>query len=344
MKRCLIVGLLGLGSAGVILLSLWAAGVLEAASPGVWPWTGNNHYYLHTCSERRQEEVLSFMAERKMLMLRVYLLSTENEGYSGDPECDQVPDIENPVGQWNPAMLVRLGHLLKRAEWYGIKIFLTVHDRWSLGCWRYDAYAVANALPRGQPQPQNGERACIDNNVAMFYSNASTRAAFKRRLRYVMSYVHPIFNRSLGTLKSIAMVEPQNEPQRGYVTPYDDSWLCEMARELKQWTIPVASGGGWESYYLPGFDPIASMASCPYLDWITPHVYLPSLKFRLSIEGLYGQLKGQKPMLVSEWSADSKEEFDKKLQVFRDLRLPWMYWSFGPFDPNWLWKGACCPF
>jgi len=52
-----------------------------------------------------------------------------------------VPDVEpDTVGVYNDTILERLDDLMQEASVRGIKLTVALHDRWSLGCWRSDAY------------------------------------------------------------------------------------------------------------------------------------------------------------------------------------------------------------
>lgn len=83
-------------------------------------------------------------------VLRIFILAsctTVSSTCQGANSCQTFPDVESPaVGAWNDTVLQRVDDLMLRATQYGVKLTIALHDRWSLGCWRYDACACSRLV------------------------------------------------------------------------------------------------------------------------------------------------------------------------------------------------------
>lgn len=76
-----------------------------------------------------------------------------------------VPDVEpDTVGVYNDTILERLDDLMQEVSARGIKLTVALHDRWSLGCWRSDAYQRKYNLTKVSWVATRGTR-CISVRV-----------------------------------------------------------------------------------------------------------------------------------------------------------------------------------
>ena len=200
-------------------------------------WAGINSYYLYACNATVRAEALNAVRAAGLRVLRVTMLSTAAKSERG-PACSTsaVPDVEpQSIGVWDDTILERVDDLMHECSIRGIKVSLSLHDRYSLGCTRSDAYAHAYNLTR-----------CSD--PTRFYSTG--RADFARRIAHVLSFKS---RHNTGTplgqwSDALFSVEAQNEAFGGAtIAAANEDWLCAMSAAVRASVHPrvlVTSGGG----------------------------------------------------------------------------------------------------
>lgn len=276
---------------------------------------GANSYYLWACDETYQKEAFAIMQLQKMEQVRIFLLSTRNEGYPG--ECDPLEDIENPVGVFQNQTIDRVNQFLALANTYGIKVIVALHDRWSLGCWRNDAYAVKYNITY---TPGCDETV---NNPSVFYTSPEARNDYKQRLLYLMAVKNPYMN---GTewrnLSVIHAFDVENEYQMGLSVFSNHAWLCEMATFLKSLTtISVTNGGGGFGLNIP-FS--SDVIGCAAIDLISVHDY-NQRPISDAAFVFYGTFK--KPVLLEEFGSTSVVDLAQHVQLAKSYGMNWLVWS-----------------
>lgn len=119
----------------VLGLLLYATASLAAPS-----FAGGNAFFLHTLQPSDQVAILDAMRACGMRVVRVFIQDIPaNLKGSGNRA---VPDVEYPVGIWNDAVLEAIDAVMPLVQARGMKMIIAMHDRYSLGCWSYDAYAT----------------------------------------------------------------------------------------------------------------------------------------------------------------------------------------------------------
>ena len=104
-------------------------------------WAGANFYYLWACNDTDITYYLDTMVSANMKVLRIFILHScteTTESCQGPNTCQPLLfDVEDPVGVWHDEVLERIDKLMWLCYLRDIKLTIALHDRWSLGCWRY---------------------------------------------------------------------------------------------------------------------------------------------------------------------------------------------------------------
>lgn len=107
---------------------------------------GASSYYLHTFQVADQVAVLDAMQAAGMQTLRIFISSVfQNEKSAGNNAVDDVE--QRTVGVWTDGVLQLIDDLMLRSQQRGIKLIIAMHDRYSLGCWKIDAYVRKYNIP-----------------------------------------------------------------------------------------------------------------------------------------------------------------------------------------------------
>ena len=140
-----------------------------------------------------------------------------------------VPDVEpKTVGVYDDRILERLDDLLYEASIRGIKVTVALHDRWSLGCWRSDAYQRKYNLTKVDCQHN-----ASGNDPQRFYSQG--REDFENRINHVLSFSSRHTKQPIGQWKeALFSVEAENEAfghaQVHRMYHIDELWFMEFIR------------------------------------------------------------------------------------------------------------------
>ena len=320
--NCILLIFLLFGGVAVLLYFLLFLSSVQSGTS----WGGANSYYVWTCSEQYQNELFTMMRDGGFKVLRVFMIKTTDEGYPG--ECGNYPDIENPVGVFQSTTIDKFNRMLYLASAYNIKIILAMHDRWSLGCWRSDAYVIKYNLPAAADPSTCNNILGSDNNPTLFYNDQLIINDFKNRLKYMLNISNPYLNNTKwGDLTNVFYsFEAQNEYLRGYVNPTNKKWICEISKYLKTLTnIKISSGGGIECIDMLFTD---SLVNCEGIDMITLHDYNPKSvsKVILSYTVFHANNNGKK-VILAEFGSSELLDIKDHVDLANSYGVPWMVWS-----------------
>ena len=147
-------------------------------------WAGISNYYLWSCNATVRAEALNAARAAGLRVVRVFLLSTTGEGAIAACADTPIPDVEpDAVGSYDDTILARLDQLMYEAAERGLKLTVALHDRWSLGCWRADAYSQKYNLTRASCGSEPGL-----NDPTTFYESPEALADFNRRIHHILTY------------------------------------------------------------------------------------------------------------------------------------------------------------
>jgi hypothetical protein len=109
---------------------------------------GANSYPLHTYVDADRLEILDAMQAAGFKAIRIFILALAASDKGGNSRA--VRDVEGPVGVFNDDQLNMVDQLMLEASQRKMKLIITLHDRYSLGCWC--------AAPRGAGLGGQGAR------------------------------------------------------------------------------------------------------------------------------------------------------------------------------------------
>ena len=284
-------------------------------------WAGINSYYLWSCNATVRADALNAVRAAGLRVIRVFLLSTQGKGAIGACSDTQVPDVEpNSVGVYNDTILSRLDDLMYEASARGIKLTVALHDRWSLGCWRDDAYQRKYNIT---PVPDCGKQSAR-NDPMSFYRNVSARADFVRRIEHILNFQSRHTHAPLGQWsQALFSIEAENEAF-GHVALTTKAtataaaaWLCNMSAVIRRNVAPnvlVSTGGGGIGAVPTGgssieYERAAALAACPDIDILAMHSYASSAGIDTLLAGYTKALvrthtlHSNTRLILQEWGA-----------------------------------------
>ena len=196
----------------------------------------------------------------------------------------------------------------KRVQTNGIstdmKLIIAMGDRYSLGFWDTDAYALKYGIVGSGTAGQAQQVA----NAATFYTSNDAMSFFDKRIKHVLNHKNALLgNKPWSQLDNVIYaIEPQNEPM-GHMNLVSTSWNCDRAATIQSQlpsgsSIQISTGGG-----------ITIQASlqnwafnCPHFDIVSVHDYGTDVS--TSISALqWGQQQAKqsgKIVVFEEWGAN----------------------------------------
>eukprot|EP00438_Fugacium_kawagutii_P005960 Skav206625 [mRNA] locus=scaffold2321:35473:40279:- [translate_table: standard] len=304
-----------------------------------------NSYFVHALKEEDQLNTLAAMQRWGLKVLRIFIspVPANFKGSSSQFVSALEPDH---MGAYEPQVLDLINSFMVKAQQYGVKLAIAMHDRYSLGCWACDGYQKA----LGMSCAPDDYKTCGPgvNDASKFYTDDAAISYFDQRLEYILNYrnlgalklatdVNPLMgNKTWGELKEVvAMFEAtllsapssacvQNEAQGLDPEPWATNWHCGRAKVMKKFikdpaprdrqtqpkAILIGTGGGRtfeESTLLEHFQ-------CEEIDVITLHDYEAS-----SWEAVWNGLQNAKKLSL-QYDKIRKvvhEEFGSKVRYYR---------------------------
>eukprot|EP00040_Diaphanoeca_grandis_P010607 m.54383 g.54383 ORF g.54383 m.54383 type:complete len:782 (-) comp21903_c0_seq1:67-2412(-) len=298
-------------------------------------WAGISNYYLYSCNSTIRAEALNTVRAAGLKVVRVFLLSTEGVGSVAACSSTPIPDVEpQTVGVYNDAILEQLDELLFEASIRGIKITVALHDRWSLGCWRSDAYQRKYNLT--QTDCQHNPKG---NDPTRFY--AEGRNDFKNRISHILTYKSRHTGQPIGQWSdALFSIEAENEAfGAAVVTSANTDWMCEMATTIRAHIHPkvlvTTGGGGVGSTKLNEMALVKELAACQTIDVIALHSYSSPQAIDSQLVA-YKTVVGDKRIILQEWGATGATStaqalaFTAVAQVAAKHEVPQLVWALQP--------------
>ncbi|KAI8620356.1 glycoside hydrolase superfamily [Chytriomyces sp. MP71] len=303
-------------------------------------WTlgnGVNSWFLHTQPLATRAKILSALQKANFTTIRIFIREIAQAGfvdYVSGLDNSPIPDVENKDGSgYNDAVLLLVDELMAQVPRYGLKLVLSLHDRWYLGSWEGgDVYAAQYGVVDGS------------DTQTRFYTEPGGVAGSRldARLRHILGHRNALMgNRTWGEIgDAVWAIEAENEAMGSVAGVSEDAagvWQCGRAEVIrgmvpKESGVLVATGGAQriaQSVYEEFF-------KCPFLDVISIHDYeRPTDNSLFDAAIALGKQYG-KQLIVEEFSCDAKQEGSrearancnrKSIQRYTSLGLPWMYWS-----------------
>lgn len=242
-------------------------------------WAGVNSFYLHALCDNDQDEIIANLRSANIKTIRIFL-SSVGAGAKGSSSTD-VFDIEQvEVGHYDDTILQKVDALMSKLYQNDMKIIITLHDRYSLGCWAIDAYVDKYDLPVAD------DCGTAANEPTNFYSNSSAVIDFDNRIQHILSHENPYFeNRTWASLGEVIYAFDIENESQAYMETKNSDWMCGRAQTIKSMLaeasgIYVGTGGG--GAFEDSLDD--AYFQCPYIDIVSMHSYAEIEIFPLNLQ------------------------------------------------------------
>ena len=308
-------------------LSSLASPSRSLAAPALRNWAGADSFFLFALSEADRIAHLSAMRNASMKVVRIFISAVGN-GAKGSSST-ATPDLEPvTVGVYNDTILHRIDQLMVEAVQYGVKLDISMHDRYALGCWSEDAYYYTYKFPSGFPNC-NAQR----NDVHQFYQNTSIEAAFDARLLHIVQHRNPYMgNRTWGQIpEAIFTFAAQNEAQ-SFIPSRDWNWACRRAATMRPHvnaSILLSTNGAVVADSLQ-----VELFKCPLLDVMAVHNYGGGEAVAANYSRVARQLADTygKRVYVEEFGALGNGSvkaagIGAQIDGMMANHIPWMFWE-----------------
>lgn len=139
-------------------------------------YVGANSYYIYALQDADRQSVLDAMKSAGMSVLRIFVTHIyQNNKGSGN---DEIPDVE-PVtlGVYDDTILRKIDVLMSECAQRGIKLIISMGDRYALGWWDTDAYATTFGV--AAPGTTGAQ---VITDASAFYSTWQAKDAFDKRI------------------------------------------------------------------------------------------------------------------------------------------------------------------
>jgi mannan endo-1,4-beta-mannosidase len=297
-------------------------------------WGGADSFFLFALSESDRLEHLAAMQSAGMKVVRIFI-SGVGDGAKGSSST-ATPDVEpKQLGVWDDTILERIDRLMYESLQYGVKLDISMHDRYALGCWAEDAYYFTYHFPSGFPGC-NAQK----NDVHSFYQNSSIEAVFDHRLIHIVTHRNPLMgNRTWGELSEVIFTfAAQNEAQ-SFIPSRDWDWACRRAKTMRPHLAPgilLSTNGATVADSLQ-----TQLFECPELDLMAVHNYGGGEKVAANYSMVARQLAEtyNKRVYVEEFGATGDNNGTKAVGLQQQIdgilsaHIPFMFWELVKTNP-----------
>lgn len=307
--------------AGCLAASLVGLATVDVAAGQQLSWAGANSFLLHAMPTAARTQVLNELQKAGFKVIRIFINELfANEKNSGNVA---VKDLESvAVGTYDDRVLNMIDTLMFEVAQRGMKLNIALHDRYSLGCFKTDAYVKKYNLPVASKCPTG-------NNVSAFYKSAAAAADIDRRNWHIVSHKNPLFGfRPWGQIpEAIFGFDIENEAQAHNSPVANPDWICSRATILRpavKKPIQIITGGGakFDDSILP------QHLDCPAIDVVAVHSYDGDFKDRLPAALATVTNKGKR-LLVQEFGVAQNKVNGLTFQIgaMNAAKVPWMIWQ-----------------
>ncbi|KAF9884875.1 hypothetical protein FE257_000942 [Aspergillus nanangensis] len=295
-------------------------------------WAGVNSYFLHAFQEHNRTQVLDAVQAANLKAIRIFISYTpENNKDTGSV---YMPDIEpDVVGRYDDTQLKAIDQLMVEAHERDIKLIITLHDRYQLGCWGNDTYVTKYDLPALDCATGSASA----NDVTSWYKNPRAIRDFDNRIQHCLEHRNR-FIRGSPKWKDLAeyifAFDIQNEGQghlNQNIAPVP-KWWCDRSRFMRsimgrRSKVLIGTGGGNEF----SNSDIPENWACDAIDLVGIHSYSAFDVFQSKVPlALKHALKANKLTVLEEFGsmgAGKADTIEQHVNFFNELGVPWLPWQ-----------------
>lgn len=316
------------------------------APQGATAWGGANTWFLYAQRSADRLAILDAMQSANLRVARVFVRAVQYNAYG---QIDYVPNLQvntnmdvETINGYDDAVLARIDQLMVEARQRGIKLILSLHDRWYLGSWEGDdIYTQLYGV-------RDGSQALHDYYDAR--AGVEMMQRLDARLAHVLTHRNPLLgNRTWGEMSDVVFsVEAENEAMAG-VAGVDDgfagAWQCARAKAMRPFVsngVLISTGGVKDAYN----SAYSSFFDCPEIDVIGIHNYGKGDDVPAQLQKVLTLARSKdKRVVMQEFSCDpdvdgapdglsdaQKRQWratcnENEIIRYEQLGLPWMIWS-----------------
>ncbi|ORY88173.1 glycoside hydrolase superfamily [Leucosporidium creatinivorum] len=290
-------------------------------------WHGASSYYLFALADTERYAVLDALKDGGFKVVRIFVsyVGANNKGSNSVEVNDMEP---KEVGTYDDTILEKIDQLMYDCQQRGLKLMIALADRYALGFWSTDAYALQlNIVKAGSSGVQQIA------NAGAFYTNSWAATAMDNRYKHALSHKNTkLGGKTWAELDDVIYAfEPQNEPQ-GHMDSVSSTWACDRAATIKSLlpsgsSILVGSGGGITTTLSLG----AWATTCDSIDIVSVHDYGTDAQTTANalVAAKSGSASG-KIVMMGEWGitgSNKASTISQFVAAFKAAGLPWMYWE-----------------
>ncbi|ORY39939.1 hypothetical protein BCR33DRAFT_699688 [Rhizoclosmatium globosum] len=294
-------------------------------------FAGVNCYFIYSLQPTTQETILLALSSIKVQTVRIFITSFWQGGKGTDAVGSS--DLElGTVGTYNDGVLQQIDALMPLLVKYGIKLQVTMHDRWNLD----NTWGICDAYC--QTFCSGG------SNLQGFYNNPVAAAAFDARISHILNHKNTkMGNRAWKDIpEAIHSFEIQNEGQgssNGVNQFTNPDWWCSRAATVRQLLgqgnpILVSTGGGQDFFH----SLIDQNFACKDIDIVAMHSYnndINDVTYNLNLAAQLAQLNGKKVFFEEFGATSNKGSWIAQVAtVANKLQIPWMPWQVSSVSIN----------
>ncbi|KAK4700765.1 mannan endo-1,4-beta-mannosidase, partial [Phenoliferia sp. Uapishka_3] len=288
---------------------------------------GASSYYIFSLADADRLTILDTLSSNGFATLRIFVASVAANNKGSDNIA--VNDLEpQNVGTYDDTILGLIDTLMLECFNRGIKLIIALADRYALGFWSTDAYALQ--LNIVSPGSSGAQRVA---DASSFYTSSSAIQSFDNRLSHILNHVNPLMGgKTWAQLDSVIYAfEAQNEPQ-GHMQMASATWACDRAQHLRSLlpsssSILISSGGGITLTASLG----TWATSCTSIDVISVHDYGTSATSTVNaLVAAAGGVASGKTVMLGEWGIAGANKAALVAQFVTALKaagIPWMIWE-----------------
>lgn len=301
------------------------AAVSKSVSTGYW--YGASSYYIHTMAATQRHAVLDALAAGGFKVVRIFVaeIGANNKGSDSSAANDMEPD---EVGTYDDSILELVDQLMVDCQERGLKLLIALGDRYTLGYWSTDAYALQLGIVA---KGSSGVQQIAD--ASAFYTSSWAATAWDNRMTHALQHKNTLLGgKTWAELDDVVYAfEPQNEPQ-GHMDLASSTWVCSRAAKLQSLipsgsSILVSSGGGTTT--TASLD--SSFTGCSSLDVISVHDYGTNAAVTAAaVSAAQAKLGDDKLVIMGEWGATGTNKaatVASFVNAFKAAGIPQMVWE-----------------
>lgn len=202
------------------------------------PFKGANSYYLWALNDPDRTEVLDALVTGGITVVRIFIahVNANNKG-SNNPDVNDLEPVA--LGTYDDTILEKIDQLMLDCSTRGIKLIIACHDRYALGFWDTDQYALTYGIV--SPGTSGAQQIV---NAKVFYTSNPCMTFFDHRIDHILAHENSLMGNVVWGANPGGVIyafEPENESMGHMASIPSTSWLNDRGGRIKQ-NLTTTSG------------------------------------------------------------------------------------------------------